>query len=251
MLRSKLIDDLIAAYSENSQPVNDIRVGVSWTAVHGKYFGMTKTYGIPVRKGNYTRNMGNLTGMETAELAEYAHSWDMIEASIGCAAIMSMVPPSEDSKDFNAKELIMKRSAEANVVMVGAFPFMDRIRTIASELYVLELDESQINPALGILPSSASEYVISESDLLVISGSTLVNKSLERLLALARQSKTYTIILGPSTVMSEVLFDYGADMLAGSQILKPEAIMKRLSQTGGVLDSKNCPGEIAFRVMEK
>jgi hypothetical protein len=195
--------------------------------------------------------MGSLVGMETRELAEYAHSWDMIEASIGCAAIMSMVTASEKSTDINAKEIIMKRSVGSMVVMVGAFPFFDTLKNIAKELYVLELDQAQINPAEGIIPSSASEYVIPESDLLIITGSTIVNKSLERLLEIARDSNTYTIILGPSTVMSEVLFDYGADMLAGSVIVNPEVIMRKLSQTGGVLNNRNCPGEISFRVMQK
>jgi hypothetical protein len=66
MLRSKLIDDLIAAVAENSQPVRDARVGVSWTAVYGKYCGLAKTYGIPVKHGNYTRNM--VTQVQTHQL---------------------------------------------------------------------------------------------------------------------------------------------------------------------------------------
>ena len=68
---------------------------------------------------------------------------------------------------------------------------------------------------------------------------------------IARHSRTYTIILVSSTVMSEVLFDYGADMLAGSVMLKPLTIIRKLSRIGGVLESRNCPGEIAFRVMEE
>jgi len=72
MIRSKLIDDLIASARANDAPVKDVRVGVSWTAVYGKYCGLAKTYGIPVKHNNYTRNMGNLTQMTTLEVAEYA-----------------------------------------------------------------------------------------------------------------------------------------------------------------------------------
>ncbi len=251
MLRSKLIDDLIAAAAKNSEMVRDVRVGVSWTAVHGKYCGLAKTYGTPVKHGNYTRNMGSLIGMSTLELAEYAQSWNLVEASIGCAAISAMVAPPPDSTDINAQALILEKGAGAKVVMVGAFPFADRLRSVASELCVLELDQGQLDARLGVLPESAADYVIPDCDLLVITGSTLINKSLERLLALARQSKAYTIILGPSTVMSEVLFDYGAHMLAGAVVLNAEAIMRKLSQSGGMLESKVCPGEIAFKVMQK
>ena len=251
MLRSKLIDDLIAAAAGNTEPVKDVRVGVSWTAVHGRYCGLAKTYGVPVRHGNYTRNMGNLIGMDTAELAGYAQSWNLVEASIGCAAIASMVAPPAGSLDINAQEIILEKGTGARVVLVGAFPFIKKLRAVASEVHVLELDPALQDAGEGILPDSAAEYLIPDCGLLVITGSTIVNKSLERLLALARQSRAYTVILGPSTVMSEVLFDYGADMIAGAVVLNPEAVMSKLSQSGGMLDTRVCPGEIAFKVMQK
>ncbi len=50
----KLINELLEVSSENDSDVKDVRVGVSWTGVHGKYGGISKTYGIPVVHGNYT-----------------------------------------------------------------------------------------------------------------------------------------------------------------------------------------------------
>ncbi len=250
-MRSRLIDDLIAAAAKNSEPAKDVRVGVSWTAVHGKYCGLAKTYGLPVSHGNYTHNMGRLIGAATVELAEYAQSWNLVEASIGCAAITSMAAPPAGSPEVNAQEIVLEKGAGARVVVVGAFPFITKLKAVAREVHVLELDPSLQDTSAGILPDSAAEYLIPDCGLLVITGSTMVNKSLERLLALARESRAYTVILGPSTVMSEVLFDYGADMLAGAVVLNPEAVMMKLSQSGGMLDTRVCPGEIAFRVMRK
>ncbi len=97
-------------------------MGISWTAVHGKYCGLAKTYGVPVKHGNYTRNMGHLNRLTTLELAEYAHSWNLVEASLGCAAISSMIAPPANSTDINAQTMIMEKGAGANVVIVGAFP---------------------------------------------------------------------------------------------------------------------------------
>lgn len=251
MIKSKLIEDLIASAAKNSEHVKDARVGVSWTAVHGKYCGLAKTYGIPVKHGNYTKNMGNLTGMSTLELAEYAQSWNLVEASLGCAALSSMISPPADSIDVNAQDIVLEKGAGARVVMVGAFPFTDQLISIAKEAYILELDPFQLNPKQGILPDSAAEYLIPDCDLVIITGSTLINKSMERLLALARKSSAYTVLLGPSTLMSTVFFDYGADMLAGAVVTNPEAIMRKLSQSGGMLNSKVCAGEISFKVMHK
>jgi len=250
MLRSKLIDDLIAAHSQNSMAATSVKVGYSWTLVNGKYCGIAKTYGIPSQRKAFARDMGKLIGKETAELAEYAQSWDLVEASIGCAAINSMVEPEMDGVEANGDGIIFKKGAGTRVVVVGAFPFIDKLRSIARELYVLELNQSLLDFKRGIVPETAADFVIPDCDLLVITRSAIVNKSMERLLSLARKGKAYTIILGPSTIFSRVMFDYGADMLAGSVVLKPEAVMNKLSQTGGIMLAnaiKN--GEIMFKVI--
>jgi uncharacterized protein len=247
----KLIDDLISSVKINSAPVKNVTLGVSWTAVDAKYCGLSKTYGIPVKHGNYVTDMGNLTMKTSLELAEYTKSWNLTEACIGVAAINSMVSPPKKVLDINADKFVLEKGKDKNVVMVGAFPFMDALKAVAKEMIVLELDPYQLNAKEGILPDSAAEYVIPGCDLLIITGSTLVNKSMERLLALARNSKAYTVILGPSTVMSEIFFDYGADMVAGAEVIVPEAIIRKISQSGGMINSKICAGEIVYKVMQK
>jgi len=251
MLRSKLINDLIAAHGNNNEQVKDMRIGLSWAAVFGKYCGLAKTYGSPAQRAACVENLSRFRGKDTAEIAEYAQSWDLAEASIGCAAIQSMVKPRMDGIEINADRIILQRGAGARVVMVGAFPFIDRLKAVARELYVLELNQSILNSELGIIPETAADYVIPDCDLLVITGSSIVNKSLERLLGLARKSKAYTIILGPSTIFSDVLFDYGADMLAGSVVLKPYEVMKRLSDGIAIMDTGLREKEIVFKVVTK
>ncbi len=252
MLRSKLVDDLIAAHTKNSQIATEVRVGYAWTLVNGKFCGLAKTYGLPSHREEYAQDTSNLIGKNTADLALYAQSWDLVEASIGCAAINSMVEPVMEGVEENGDKIIFKKGAGARVVVIGAFPFIDRLRTVARELCVLELNQSLLDLKRGIIPDTAADYLIPDCDLLVITGSAIVNKSIERLLSLARQSKAYTIILGPSTIFPRVFFDYGADMLAGSVVLKPEAIIKRLSQTGGImLSNAISQGEIKFKVITK
>lgn len=245
----KLINELIEDASPNTSPVKDVRVGVSWTGVHGKYGGVSKTYGIPVAHGNYTQDMGELTRKTTLELTDFVKSWNLVEASIGVAAINSMLKP-RGKKDVNAQDIIIEESKNKKVTMVGKFPKIDEIRSVAKELWVLESDQTLLNPKEGIITEAAAEYVFPGSDMLVITGSTLINKGLERYLNLAKKEDAYTVIMGPSTPMSDVLFDYGADMLAGVEILDPEAILRKISQSGGMINTRVCRGEIGFRVLE-
>ncbi len=245
----KLINELIESVNGKSSAVRDVQVGVSWTGVHGKYGGVSKTYGIPVVHGNYTRDMGDLTSKTTLELAEYVKSWNLVEASIGVAALNSMMKP-RGKKDINAQDLIIEESHNKKVTMVGKFPKIDEIRSVAKKLWVLESDPSLTNPKEGIITEAAAEYVFPGSDIIVITGSTLINKGLERYLNLAQKEDVYTIIMGPSTTMSDVLFDYGANMLAGVELLDPEAILRKISQSGGMINTRVCKGEIGFRVLE-
>jgi len=244
----KLIRDLISAASKNDAPVRDVRVGVSWTGVLSKHCGLAKTYGIPVPHRCYTRDLGKLTEKTALELAEYSKSWNLIEASIGVAAINSMIKP-KGKRGVNALDVILEEGKNKKITMVGSFPRVSEIRSVAKKLWILELDPHLLNPNLGILSATAAEHVIPESEIVAITGSTLINKSLGHLLELSKNA--YTIILGPSTPMSEVLFDYGADMLAGVEVIEPLEVLKKISQSGGMISTKVCRGEIEFIIMEK
>jgi len=74
----------------------------------------------------------------------------------------------------------------------------------------------------------AAEEVIPKSDLVIINSTTLINKSLQRLLELSRGK--ICIVLGPCTPMSDVLFDFGATVIAGIRVVDPEKLLSSLAQ---------------------
>ncbi len=250
MTRMRLIDDLIESVKKNNAQIRDIRVGLSWAGVHGERCGIAMVYESRNKSGNYASETGYLTEETTLEVANHARSWNLVEAGVGVAAINSMTPRREWNS-MNAFDIILEKAANKTVTMVGAFPFSERVRAIAEKLWILELDPDLLSPAMGIIPAAAAEYVIPGSDMVVITGSAMINKSMERLLDISSKAGAYTIVMGPSTPMSEVLFDYGANLLAGVNIVEPEAVMRRLSRIGGLLSPKNCPGQIEFITMEK
>jgi hypothetical protein len=107
---------------------------------------------------------------------------------------------------------------------VGRFPFIPRLRDRVGELTVLEL-----NPNPWELPKTAAQDVIPAADVVAITGMTLINHSLENLLKLC-SPQARVILLGPSTPLSPVLFDYGVDLLCGSIVADIEPVLKAVSQ---------------------
>ena len=72
--------------------------------------------------------------------------------------------------------------------------------------------------------------------IVVITGITLTNKTLSRLLQLTSSSEGSTIMVGPSVVPAPVLFDFGVDCMAGSVIVDPERAKAAVMQaaTSGI-----------------
>ncbi|MCK5799651.1 MAG: DUF364 domain-containing protein, partial [Deltaproteobacteria bacterium] len=166
--------------------------------------------------------------MTARDLATLAHSQDPLHASIGVAAISSLLdPPTGRIEDGDAADLIADRGRGGTVTLVGHFSFVDRLRTQVQKLHVLEL-----RPQEGDLPASAADDVIPESDVVAITGTTLINHTMEGLLRLAQGR--FVVILGPSTVLSPVLFDYGVSAICGSLVTDPEEVLRSLNAGGSL-----------------
>ncbi|MGP8331283.1 MAG: Rossmann-like domain-containing protein [Methanosarcinaceae archaeon] len=230
-----LIDDLISDLPDTK--VRDVHVGYTWIGVLSRNCGVAKNLGAP--HNTMVRDIGRLTEKTTLELAGYLRSWNMIEAGLGLAAVNSLISPR--GKNLNVNDFLLENGIGKKIAMIGHFPIVDELRKCADELWVMEKE-----PQKGDLPDTASEHFIPKADIVVITSSAIINKSIERLLEL---SKGYTVVLGPSTPMSDILFDYGVDMIAGIKVVDEEMMMAKITEGGGKV--KQFEDAIKFLVMEK
>ncbi|MGQ9788866.1 MAG: Rossmann-like domain-containing protein [Candidatus Hadarchaeaceae archaeon] len=233
-----LVDDLISSLSHSEYKIKEVRVGYLWIGVVTKNCGLAKNYG-----GPYTpapEGFGELEKLKCSKLLSYARSWNLLEAGIGIATLNSLIDVRGKRK--NAFDILREVGKNKKIVMVGHFPDIEDLQRIAKDLWVLEK-----NPQPGDLPDTAAEYLIPKADVVAITGSAIINKSLERLLELSRDK--FTVIMGPSTPMSEVLFDYGADVLAGVRVKNPAGVIKKISQGGGMVSQLK--RDVEFLVMER
>ena len=69
--------------------------------------------------------------------------------------------------------------------------------------------------------------VIPGKDFVFMTGAALANCTAGELLSICRTSpETKAVFVGPTTTLSEVLFEYGASELAGTIIMDPAAAME-------------------------
>ena len=210
---------LLQSVSCNDATVKGVWIGLFWTAIQSKYTGMSHTYKTS-QKINI-ENAGELTSLSLEQLANRIFSWQPLEASLGVAAINSLIEPK--GKPGNIKEYIKDKVKSKTVTIIGRFPFNDEISGIAKKTNILEIE-----PEGNELPMMACEDVMPKSDINIITATALINHSLQHLLELGRNGKN--IVLGPSTPLSPVLFDFGADVLAGIRVKNITDIVKSITQ---------------------
>ena len=232
MKDTDLLSDIISELSD--APVTDVRLCQHWVAVVSRNCGLAHTFDTT----DGVKDAGHLTEKSALELCEYSKSWNLKEASIGVATINSLIEPK--GKKGDGFDILCNVSKGKKVAIVGHFPRVADIKEITDDVWVFEK-----NPKPGDLPDTAVEYLLPKADIVAITGSAIVNKSIERLLEL---SNGFTIIMGPTTPMSHVLFDYGADILAGCRVVNCEKLIKKVSE--GASCMKNIKSEIEFIIME-
>ena len=232
-----LYEDLIASVKSKAiETINDVQVGVTWTAVRTSKVGVSLTYTSPYDE---VEDSGNLIGKKSYELLGFLSTFNFLKLSIGLATLNSLMETPQNFETFNILDYREEIGKGKKIVFVGHFCGLDKIRNVAKELIILER-----NPQQGDLIDTASEYVIPDADILAITGSAFANKSIERLLQLSRG---YTVVFGPSAPLSPVLFDYKVDLIGGSLVLNEEKVFQAVSQGGKLNSFKKYLKYIAIR----
>jgi uncharacterized protein (DUF4213/DUF364 family) len=222
----KILDDLISALNTEAK-VRDIRTGLFHTAVLTRNCGLAATLPRDVLRQEQpsVREPGSLLNKNALELTRMAYSESLLEAAIGMAAINSLLEV-DDSEclELNAGDLIAEKGKGKSVVIVGHFPFIPRLRETVKELRVIEKNQRE-----GDLPDFEAENIIPQADVVGITGTAFTNHTIEGLLKLCRP-QAYVVILGDTTPLSPILFDYGIDAISGTRVIDPELALRCVSQ---------------------
>ncbi len=240
---AELYRDLIAQCS--SEPVQDVIAGQTWTLVRTEQSVGLALSPLSPRGTSPSTPEGHfhLRGKPLIDLAELSLSWDPREAAIGIAAINAACNIPERFRDLEETEgqkLLLKKATGKKVGVVGHFPFVEKLRAAGCCVTVFEYQQQE-----GDLPAAAEEYLLPEQDIVAITGCALTNHSLPRLLELSRPA--WTMLIGPSTPLSVILFDYGVDALAGCIATDPDALAEVVREGGGVHDFRSCVRFITLR----
>src|SRR4030042_6455390 len=221
----KILEDLLNNLNIDV-PVRAVLVGAHWTVVCSHQCGMAATLiGDRPHGHSIVRDVGRLHTKTTRELAAYALSDNLLEASIGLAAINSLLDVHENQAvEVNAVEVLKEHGKDRNVVIIGHFPFIHKLRPVVGKMWVLEQ-----HPVDDEYPAESAADLIPYADVVAITSTTIINRTLDDLLALCRP-EALVMMLGPSTPLSPVLFNHGVDLLSGIRVVNEADILRTVGQ---------------------
>ncbi|WP_102275566.1 DUF364 domain-containing protein [Cytobacillus massiliigabonensis] len=234
----KLYDWLIEEVMDGTV-AEEVVVGQVWTVTISNTTGLAMSSPLLT-----TRHFvpGTCQGKTIKELSRSIKSWDFLEAAIGLSAINSILNSRETMISMvnngfhqlpsgSVFDVLKDEIKGKKVAGIGHFPKVDELSKLCN-LTVLER-----KPLNEDFPDPAAEYLLPEQDIVFITSSTLINKTAPRLLELSKNS--LTIMLGPSTPLSPVLFEMGVDIISGLIVEESEQVLRCIKEGGGIHHFRN------------
>lgn len=219
----KVLDDLIASLNKDSM-VHEVYTCALWTAVMTRNWGLASSFRDEHPNHGRVRDVGRLRDKPALELAEYANSGNLLEAAIGMATINSLIDINESQcSEENAFDVLAQKGSGKNIAVVGHFPWTPTLKDIAKKLWVIEQ-----RPSGEDLPAEAADEILPQADVIGLTGTSLINHTFPDLMKLCQDK--FVVMVGPTSPLSPILFDYGVDVISGVKVIQPERMLACITE---------------------
>jgi uncharacterized protein (DUF4213/DUF364 family) len=202
---------------------------------------------------------GNLEDKPVSEILGYSLDPNVLKSAIGVAtlnALSQLIMESEHGveypmvKDTDGFDLLEIQPTET-VSLIGAFgPYIRRLKIMGNPFFIVEKNIQTLRPdeLKNYRPESEMSLALKESEVVIVTGTAIVNHSIDTILSIASNGKR-TAIIGPTASMiPDAFFERGVNVMAGVKIVLPDLMIKILKQGGSAYHLlKQCSEKIAFK----
>ncbi|MHA1291507.1 MAG: Rossmann-like domain-containing protein [Promethearchaeota archaeon] len=237
--------------------INRVVIGIRYTGVELSTFGYGMILGVAytlpeiIKKTdcNKIKFVGSLTKKNIFELMEWSFGPLNLGKIIGIATlnavsqhILQIMNPYKKVKDdlFD----ILKIEKNSKVIFIGLIrPIIEKMRKTTDSIVIIE-DTQQPPEEFNYIEyrkniNQLRDYDL-ETDVLICTGTTLINNTLENILKLFKNKARTIAIIGPSVSMiPDVLFDYGIDIVGGMTFKDSDTVIRIIQEGGGTKNFKH------------
>ena len=231
-----IIDELTLAAEKlsNGKLLSDLIIGVGYTvaALNDGTAGMAFTFrGELGKKCSLIDEAGTLAGRGCKEFLPWAKGTSLAKASVGLAVINALFQKSGESWQRGDALQELQVKPEDTLGMIGYFkPIADQVAVKVSKLMIFERNGTEEE---NVYPDWAADMYLPQCDVVIITGTTLLNKTMDHILEKCRSAREIAVI-GPSAPLyPETFKKKGVSLLGGILVRKPLKVMQILSEGGG------------------
>lgn len=186
---------------------------------------------------------GKLRGRPVRDLLKETEAASGIRRAIGVAALNALSDTCWVRRP--SRDVVLQVGVDAydaadiqpgqHVVVVGAFvPFLKSLKRAHQRFTVLEQDAATLkaDELAHFRPADQADQVVPSADVLLITGTTLVNDTLGHLLGLCRPAAR-VVVVGPTVgLLPDAFLRRGVDVLGGIRITAPDEFLDVLAEGG-------------------
>ena len=129
----------------------------------------------------------------------------------------------------------VRMSDESSIAVIGAFvPVLRKLKGRKGVWWVIEQDPKTLkkDEMDHFIPADDSEDTIATADVLIVTGVTLVNHTLEAILGADRQDAEIAVIGPTASMLPDALFHHGVRVVGGVWVRKPDELLDVLAAGG-------------------
>jgi len=186
---------------------------------------------------------GKLEGKRAVEFLDEMSGGNPLKKTMGIAvlnALSSLCWKKNPPETYRIRTCVdaldeMTVPDEGFVVVVGALvPALRRLKQRGKPFGILELDPSTLkgDELPFLVPPEKAPEAVSRADLLIITGTTLINDTLEGLLKM-RKPGARTILVGPTaSMLPDAFFSRGVSVIGGVMVTDADRVLNVISEAG-------------------
>ncbi|NVM03134.1 MAG: DUF364 domain-containing protein [Candidatus Helarchaeota archaeon] len=184
-----------------------------------------------------TNKWGDLSSYTLPKLVDFSESDIIIDRVLGISAINAYSQHifEENSFGFNFENDVLDKlqiKKSDKVGMVGLFrPMVPKIVTKVKSLIIVEKDPEKLGKFQGVDITSDSS-VLENVDVAIITGTTLINNTIDGILKLVDEART--AMIGPTMgMLPDPLFKAGVDIVGGMKFFDVDKVIKTITEGQG------------------
>ncbi|MBE0478120.1 DUF364 domain-containing protein [Candidatus Aerophobetes bacterium] len=233
-----IVDELVNKIKKRAKErkILEVCIGVKYTGVllDDGSLGLAAT--LPHQLPHRCESFQDIVGKPSMEAAKMVFSPHLLPSVVGAATINALLLPEAEFEAVSGDILdLLPISGKDTVGMVGAFlPLLPSLRKKTRNIYVFE--RLPVDGVKEYYPDWAEPVYLPRCSIVIISGTTVVNKTIDQVLSYLNPSQTFGLV-GPTTPLAPPVFSrYGLSFLSGVRIKDSAKIMNIIKQAGGTKD---------------